>query len=146
MYWWSLKPAWQCQNFYSKYCTVLDNTDSQTNLFPFVSALNDTIIDFSVRDVDNATMWLKSAVRRDDIHAKLLIHAGPCLWNLLFKLINKFLSHGFLPYSMLLGKICPTVKNSAGIRTSSSNYRLVMNSSNILKMFEYLILPYLEKT
>ena len=73
------------------------------------------------------------------------MYAGPCFRNLLCKLINKFLSHGFLPYGMLLGKIRSTVKNSAGNKTSSSNYSPVMNSSNILKMFEYLVLPYLEK-
>ena len=65
--------------------------------------------------------------------------------HVLCKLIIKFLSHGFLPFGMLLGKIRPTVKNSAGNKTNSSNYRPVMNSSNILKMFEYLILPYLGK-
>ena len=131
--------------FDSKYRTVLDNSDSQTNLVPFVTALNNTTIVFSVKDVDNAIMRLKSAVGHDDIHTKLLINAGPCFRNLLCKLMNKFLSHGFLPHGMLLGKIRPTVKNSAGNKTSSSNYRPVMNSSNILKTFEYLILPYLEK-
>ena len=69
--------------FDCKYRTVLDNSDSQTNLVPFVTALNNTTIVFSVRDVDKAIMRLKSAVGHDDIHTKLLINAGPCFRNLL---------------------------------------------------------------
>ena len=57
---------------------------------------------------------MKIAVGYDDIHTKLLISAGSCFRNLLCKLMNKFLSHGFLPYGMRLGKIRPSVKNSAG--------------------------------
>ena len=62
----------------------------------------------------------------------------------LCRLMNKFVSRGFLTYSMFPGKIRPNVKNSAGNKSSSSVYRPVMNSSNILEKFEYLILPYLE--
>ena len=61
------------------------------------------------------------------------------------KLMNNFLSHGFLLYSLLLGKIRPTVKNSAGNKNSLSNYRPVLNSSNLFKFFGYLFLPHLEK-
>ena len=59
--------------------------------------------------------------------------------------MDKFISLGFLPHSMLLGKKLPTVKNSARNKTSSSNYRAVINSTNHHKMFEYLTLPHLEK-
>ena len=37
------------------------------------------------------------------------------------------------------------MKNSADNKTSSSNYRPVMNCSNLLKMFEYLVLLHLKK-
>ena len=90
-------------------------------------------------------MRLKNAIGHDDIHTKHLINASPCFSNLSRKLMNKLISHGFPPYSMLLGKIRPTVKNPAGNKTISKNYRPVMNSSNLLKFFEYLILPHLEK-
>ena len=59
--------------------------------------------------------------------------------------MNKFISHGFLPHGMLLGKIQSTAKIYAAKNFSSSNYRIVMNSSNLLEMFEYLTLPYLKK-
>ena len=86
-----------------------------------------------------------SADRHNDIHTKLLNKVGPCLRNLLCKLMNKFLPHSFLSCGILLGKIRLTVKNSAGNKTSSSNYRPIMNSCNIPKMFEYLFLLYLEE-
>ena len=73
-----------------------------------------------------------------------IINAGPCFCNILCKLMNMFKSPGFLPHSLLLGKIQPTMKNSAGSKTSSS-YWPVMNSSNFFKMFEYLILLHLEQ-
>ena len=38
-----------------------------------------------------------------------LMNARPCFRNLLCRLINKLISHGFLPHSMLLGITRPTV-------------------------------------
>ena len=46
---------------------------------------------------------------------------------------------------MLKEHIRPTVKNSSGNKTDSENYKPVMNSSNFLKVIEYLLLPRLEK-
>ena len=85
----------------SKYRTVLDNSASQTNLVPFATTLNNTTFVFQLK----MSTMLKSAVEHDDIHTKLLINICPCFRNLMCKLMNKFLSHGFLPYAMLLGKI-----------------------------------------
>ena len=65
--------------------------------------------------------------------------------NLLRKFYNKLISHTYIPHSMLKGHIRPTVKNSSGNKTDSKNYRPVMNSSNFLKVIEYLLLPHLEK-
>ena len=123
----------------------MDNSHSQTNPVPSDPALNTSAITFSVKDVDNAIMRQKSTNVHDGIHTNHLINAGPCFRNFLSKLMNKIISHGFLPHNMLLGRIRPTVKSSAGNKTSSIIYRLVMNSSNLLKSFEYLILPHLEK-
>ena len=102
------------KTFDSKYRTVLDNSDSQTSLVLLVPVQNNITITFSVKYIDNAIMRLKSTVGHNDIHTKLLIDAGPCFRNLLCEIMNKFLSHGILPYSMLRGKIRPTVKNVDG--------------------------------
>ena len=69
--------------FDSKYRSVLDNSDSQTNLVPFILVLNSTAISFSDKDVDNAIMRLKSAIGHDGIHTRLFINAGLCFRKLL---------------------------------------------------------------
>ena len=45
---------------------------------------------------------------------------------------------------MLNGRIRQTVKSPSGSKTDSQNYRPVMNSSNFLKVSNYLLLPHLE--
>jgi len=46
---------------------------------------------------------------------------------------------------MLKGRIRPNVENEAAGETTSNNNRPVMTSSNFLKVFEYLLLPHLER-
>ena len=45
---------------------------------------------------------------------------------------------------MLIGEIRPVIKNERGDKQSSDNYRPVMNSPVLLKLFEYCLLPRLE--
>ena len=90
-------------------------------------------------------MPLKSTNGHDETHTNHLIPAGPYFRNLLCELMNNLISHDFLPWGMFLLKIRPTVKNSAGNKTRSSNYSTVMNTRNLRKLFEYLILPHREK-
>ena len=59
--------------------------------------------------------------------------------------MNKLVTHSYIPAVMLLGHIRPTVKSTSGNKTESRNYRPVINSSNFLKVLEYLLLPQLEK-
>ena len=83
------------ENFISKHRTILDSSGSQSNLVLIVPALNNNTITISARDVDNANKRLKSAIGHDDIHSKLLINSGLCFRNLVYKLMNKLLSHSF---------------------------------------------------
>ena len=46
---------------------------------------------------------------------------------------------------MLKGVIRPMLKNSLGNIKDSSNYREVMISSNLLKFFEYCLLPIIQR-
>ena len=46
---------------------------------------------------------------------------------------------------MLKGRTRPAVKFTSGKKTDSQNYRPVMNTSIFLKVFEYFLLPQLEK-
>ena len=54
--------------------------------------------------------------------------------------------HSFVPKNMLKGTIVPTMKSNRVCQTDSANYRPVMNSSMFLKVFEYCILPNLQKS
>jgi hypothetical protein len=79
----------------------------------------------------------------DGIHAEHLkvgCKNGRVLTDFISRLFTSFLSHGFVPMKMIEGEIRPTIKNRFGNLSSSDNYRPVMNSSNLLKVFEYCIL------
>ena len=52
--------------------------------------------------------------------------------------------HSYVPENMLIGQIKPEIKDKFGKANSSDNYRAVMSSSNLLKIFEYCILPIFE--
>ena len=97
----------------------------------------------SMNDVTTAIDKINLGLGWDKIHANHLKFAGPIFKNFLSKLFNKFLSHKFVPRPMIEGEIRPIFKNNCTSKTDSSNYRPVMNSSNILKVFENCILPYL---
>ena len=131
--------------FNIKYRETLDNLECQSTEPINQSDGNSLPLLFTMRELGKAINRLNPGKGFDHIHTKHLKHTKPCFRNLLCKLINKFVTHGFIPQSMLKGEIRPTVKNGAGSKTSSQNYRPVMTSSNCLKVFEYLLLPYLEK-
>ena len=99
----------------------MDNSESQTNPAPSVPALSISTITSTLKDVGNAIMPVKSTNGYNDFHTNHLINAALCFHNQLCKLMNKLISHGFLPYIMLLGKVRPSVKISAGNKSSSNN-------------------------
>ena len=136
--------------FDSKYKNILNDpascVSSDVNSLP----VQDTNIDeelsvqlISMNDVIKAIDKINLGLGWDKIHANHLKFAGPIFKNLLCKLFNKFLSHKFVPRTMIEGEIRPIFKNNCTSKTDSSNYRPVMNSSNILKVFENCIQPYL---
>ena len=60
-------------------------------------------------------------------------------------LFNRILQHDHTPKRLLRGKIRPEIKNKLGNNSDSDNFRPVMISSNLLKLFEYCIQPYLQR-
>ena len=98
-------------------------------------------IDFiNKQDVKNIIKSLKSTIGWDNIHSNHLKFGGDTLICFITKLFNAFLQHGFLPKQMLKGEFRPIIKNKLGNKYSSDNYRPIMNSSNLLKVFEYCLL------
>ena len=61
------------------------------------------------------------------------------------KLFTAMLSHTFIPKEMLKGQIKPIIKNGKVCKTKSENFRPVMNSSMLLKLFEYSIFDTVRK-
>ena len=72
-------------------------------------------------------------------------YSGVGFRNLVCKFFNKILSHKYVPQSMLRSEIRPVSKGNKLDREISNNYRPIMNSSMFLKVFEYTLLPYLER-
>ena len=131
--------------FDTKYKAVLNNPDCQVTReddgqpdpnYPFT---------VSIPDLRDAVKRLKLGKGWDQIHVNHFKFMGPIFENLVCKFINRILSHNFVPREMLKGEIRPVTKSDKLDRESSENYRPVMNSSAFLKVFEYILLPCLER-
>ena len=79
----------------------------------------------------------------DGIHTLFLRKSSDNFLCYLSKFMIACYSHCFFPHKLLKGDINPTIKDSKGNTTLSSNYRPVMQSSCILKLFELHILEIL---
>lgn len=88
-----------------------------------------------------AIKQLKDGRGFDDIEAKHLKYMNNLTVIYLNRLYNACLCHSYLPQPMLEGVMQPRIKNKFGDVKSSDNYREVMISSNLLKLFEYIVLP-----
>ena len=113
----------------------IHSPDSSENVIPLIT----------INNVKDAILRLSVGGGWDKIHSYHLKYSGPIFKNLLCKIFNSFLTHNYVPKSLMVGKIKPVAKNCFASKFKSSNYRPVMNSSNLLKVFEYCLLPFLEK-
>ena len=117
----------------------------QTNYSHFIQNLDNYRYLFSSECIDRAIGRLNNGIGWDGVHSSHLKYSGKTFRNLLARLFMKFISHNYLPPDMILGEIRPITKNGAICKTISDNYRPVMNSSCLLKVFEYALLPCLER-
>ena len=102
-------------------------------------------IKISLETLKKLISSLKSGVGHDGIHSKYLKNASEKILNKIVLLLNVCFSHCYLPNSLLKGIISPLVKDLKGNITEMSNYRPVMQSSCILKIFETHILNVLSE-
>ena len=124
---------------------MLDNSEYQAYSVATDPMLRGTTFSFSPRDLDVANDKLNPGTGFDSVHTSHVKNSKRCYRNLLCNFYNRLISHTYIPYSMLKEHIRPTVKNSSGKKADSKNHRPVMNSSEFLKVIEYLLLPHLEK-
>ena len=88
---------------------------------------------------------LKPGMGHDGIHSIFLKNASDEYLGKLACFMNACFSHCFTPHDVLKGDMNPTIKDLKGNITDSGNYRPVMQSSCILKLFELHILSILEE-
>ena len=81
----------------------------------------------------------------DGIHAAFLKRASVKFLDILSRFMMACYSHCCLPVRILSSDINPTIKDAKGNSTEPSNYRPVMQSSCILKLFEMHLLQLLEE-
>ena len=103
---------------------------------------------FSKSDIKDGIAKLKCSLGIDGIHSNHLKFCSESFSELLTLLFRSFIFHHYVPLNLIRGLITPTIKDRFGDLTSSNNYRPVMQSSVILKLFEYCLLkkisPYIE--
>ena len=75
-----------------------------------------------------------------DIISDCLINGPTELLTHLTNLLRMFISHGSVPYFVLLCTLMPLVKDNLGDITTSENYRAIAGGSLLLKLLEIVIL------
>ena len=81
----------------------------------------------------------------DGIHTIFLREMSEDLSLLVSFFMNASYNHCFIPEELLTGDINPTIKDPKGNATESANYRPVMQSSCLLKLFEIHLLEILSE-
>ena len=97
------------------------------------------------KNVDAAICKLAEGTDTVNMNSKHLKHSGNVFRQFLSKMFNSFMRHNFIPQNMLHGEIRPRMKDNTICKTKIENYRPIMKSHMLLKVFEYVILPILTK-
>ena len=87
---------------------------------------------------------LNKACRSDGISSEHLKYASNALVPVLAMCFTSFISHGFLPESMLSVMLVPAINDNAGKISSKNNYRPIALASVISKLVDVIILGRIE--
>ena len=93
------------------------------------------------KNIDN----VNSGVDNNYINANHLKYSGPVFRHFLSKFFTSTLIHTFIPEAMLGGDISPSLKNGKLCKSDSENFRPIMKSSMLLKIYEHCLRPTLVK-
>ena len=130
--------------FFGKFLSsnsFLHNSDSSQNLNNYSNNSNICVSNFRVREL---VKNLNKGCGHDDIHSLLLLNASDLFIDNITYFLNLCFRHRFIPSNLLKGEISPIVKDKKGNKNDSANYRPIMQSSNLLKIFETHVLNILE--
>ena len=129
--------------FDKKYKNILHDSECQGGggiLYPFREARAGNGPLISLDDVSNSMVSLNAGIGLDGVDSNHLKLAGPIFRNTLGKFLNQCITHNYIPIPMIYGEIRPTIKCKALGKSDSNNYRPVMNSGMMIKIFEYCLL------
>ena len=127
--------------FKNKFSQITGNASNQTQ--PDTRALlidhRNNVVSMSV--IKRAIIDLKCGIGFDGIHSNHLKKLNDFNLKYIKEFFNVCIRFSYIPSKMLDGVVKPRIKNKFGDASSSDNYREVMISSCLLKLFEYCILP-----
>ena len=92
-------------------------------------------------NVIDAAISMKPGKSADDnkIFAEHLHNAPLSMLSRLSSLFNTMLQHSFVPNQFCLGFMVPTIKDQSGDHSSVGNYRGIMISPIVSKLFEHVL-------
>ncbi len=126
---------------YDKLHVLYCSEESENTFLPNLNFSNR----LSTHYVSKAISNINTGIGFDGVHSNHLKLASPFMMHIFTMFFNSCLIHNHVPIDMLLGVVRPTPKDRAGNLRLSDNYREVMTSGNLMKAFEYCLLPYLSK-
>ena len=137
--------------FNNKYKSIFDDSNCQkTNLETDDFTRNNNSMyskklnfHFYPSMISKAIQSINDCLGCDGLHANHLKLLGHDAHVFLSNFFNALLCHGMFPLNMLKGEIRPIVKDKFGNLEDSNNFRPIMISSNLLKIFEYCIIDHL---
>ena len=145
----SIDGSSDCQDianlFGEKYFSVLDDHGCQSKPDSFendLARIKNSVkhhFEISQKSVRENIIDLKTAIGYDNIHSNHLKYATDSCVRFITCLFNTMIQHTFFPHELLKGEIRPILKNKSGKINDSDNYRPIMISSNLLKLFEKCI-------
>ena len=136
--------------FKERYKSILDDKNSQSIPENYDEMLNKLATKEQINkcsifkhNIDDAIGSLSTGLGWDGIHSNHLKLSGEDFRTLLSRFLSSLICHGHVPPALIRGEIRPILKNPLGNKSSSDNYRPVMNSSYLYKLLEYCLLPHL---